>query len=248
MWTGASPSELRITDLTGSKPKLKGACEDVSPPTQLVSFFSLSSITPTPYHMNNGHNGLSGSSSSSLVMAEDDREVFHGLPPRPDTSAHHKRKRGPSDETGGERERDARYAQPEAYEEEEDAIVADEAPKPGSQVLPVATLPADYNGAPTDGLEYLFFVRWAQFALVHASKKCLLIVWFSRRDASALPVVTRVDNPYVLASAPVPPEAPVNGKMHSSIPTEDWRQKFEQRFLALRDVSESSLMFSLASS
>ena len=30
---------------------------------------------------------------------------------------------------------------------------------PGKQILPVANLPDDFEGTPTDGLEYLFTVR-----------------------------------------------------------------------------------------
>ena len=35
----------------------------------------------------------------------------------------------------------------------------EEEPTLGKQVLPVANLPADYDGVPQDGLEYLFMVR-----------------------------------------------------------------------------------------
>ena len=35
----------------------------------------------------------------------------------------------------------------------------DEEPTLGRQVLPVANLPANFNGVPEDGLQYLFIVR-----------------------------------------------------------------------------------------
>ena len=35
----------------------------------------------------------------------------------------------------------------------------DEEPTLGRQVLPVANLPANFNGVPEDGLQYLFTVR-----------------------------------------------------------------------------------------
>ena len=34
-----------------------------------------------------------------------------------------------------------------------------------NQVLPIANLPADFSGAPQDGTEYLFTVRWAYIPL-----------------------------------------------------------------------------------
>lgn len=36
----------------------------------------------------------------------------------------------------------------------------DEEPAMGKQVLPVANLPSDFDGDPTDGLQYLFMVRY----------------------------------------------------------------------------------------
>ncbi|KAK0206329.1 hypothetical protein DFS33DRAFT_1381442 [Desarmillaria ectypa] len=59
----------------------------------------------------------------------------------------------------------------------------DEEPAFGRQILPVANLPADFNGAPADGMEYLFTVR---------------------RDAKKLPMVTRVPNPYEIPEAMAP--------------------------------------------
>ena len=35
----------------------------------------------------------------------------------------------------------------------------DEEPLMGKQVLPIANLPADFDGEPADGLQYLFVVR-----------------------------------------------------------------------------------------
>ena len=60
----------------------------------------------------------------------------------------------------------------EAYDDEEVAPVKksrafdgfaddddDEEPSFGRQILPVARLPADFDGVPMDGLQYLFTVR-----------------------------------------------------------------------------------------
>ena len=35
----------------------------------------------------------------------------------------------------------------------------DDEPSMGRQILPVARLPADFNGEPADGMQYLFMVR-----------------------------------------------------------------------------------------
>lgn len=37
----------------------------------------------------------------------------------------------------------------------------DEEPAFGKQILPVANLPEDFNDEPTDGMQYLFTVRYA---------------------------------------------------------------------------------------
>lgn len=39
----------------------------------------------------------------------------------------------------------------------------DEEPSFGKQALPIANLPADFSGDPSDGLEYLFTVRYVCF-------------------------------------------------------------------------------------
>ncbi|KAI0787041.1 hypothetical protein BC629DRAFT_488904 [Irpex lacteus] len=43
-------------------------------------------------------------------------------------------------------------------------------PTLGKQVLPVANLPADFNGEPEDGLQYLFMVRRDARLLPHTTK------------------------------------------------------------------------------
>ena len=40
----------------------------------------------------------------------------------------------------------------------------EEEPTLGKQVLPVANLPADFDGVPQDGLQYLFTVRCVQLS------------------------------------------------------------------------------------
>jgi len=86
------------------------------------------------------------------------------------------------------------------------------------QILPVAALPADYNGEPMDGMQYLFTVR---------------------RDARKLPNITRAPNPYEKApSAPladVSEDGPCLGKnAEHGLPLESWRTIFEHRFRNFR--------------
>ncbi|KAG9011529.1 hypothetical protein FRB94_008098 [Tulasnella sp. JGI-2019a] len=119
----------------------------------------------------------------------------------------HKRKRGASEEGLGEW-----TGLDLGSEGDEEDWGNGEAPKLGSQVLPVAALPDDYDGEPVDGLEYLFFVR---------------------RDASTRPGVTRVDNPYEVECS-IPVTQPVHAKAHPAIPTDEWKKRFEQRFINLR--------------
>ncbi|KIO30269.1 hypothetical protein M407DRAFT_20733, partial [Tulasnella calospora MUT 4182] len=59
-------------------------------------------------------------------------------------------------------------------DDDEDEAYLNDPPRVGSQVLPVADLPEDFAGEPQDGMQYLFTVR---------------------RDAAALPNVTKVPNP-----------------------------------------------------
>ncbi|KAK0468132.1 uncharacterized protein EV420DRAFT_1626088 [Desarmillaria tabescens] len=90
----------------------------------------------------------------------------------------------------------------------------DEEPSFGRQILPVANLPADFNGTPADGMEYLFTVR---------------------RDAKKLPMVTRVPNPYEIPETMVPP-APrrESSSRHPLLPSAEWRAQFETRFKNFR--------------
>jgi len=46
----------------------------------------------------------------------------------------------------------------------------DEEPSFGRQILPIANLPADYDGVPTDGMEYLFTVRYVIVDLLECSR------------------------------------------------------------------------------
>ncbi|OCH92170.1 hypothetical protein OBBRIDRAFT_773857 [Obba rivulosa] len=90
----------------------------------------------------------------------------------------------------------------------------DEEPSLGKQVLPVANLPADFTGEPTDGLQYLFMVR---------------------RDARLLPRITRVTNPYEVQPEPAPTiDASTSRGTHSPLPSDEWRETFLRRFRNFR--------------
>ncbi|VDC04130.1 unnamed protein product [Peniophora sp. CBMAI 1063] len=86
------------------------------------------------------------------------------------------------------------------------------------QILPVASLPANYDGEPVDGMQYLFTVR---------------------RDAKLLPAVTRVPNPYELDPPPAPPESepPVNAvnKVDPAHLSGEWRATYIRRFQGFRN-------------
>ncbi|KAJ2931605.1 hypothetical protein H1R20_g5530, partial [Candolleomyces eurysporus] len=86
----------------------------------------------------------------------------------------------------------------------------------GKQTLPVADLPADFDGEPMDGLQYLFTVR---------------------RDARRLPDFTRVSNPYA-APEPAIPQIPYSSSSsrspHPALPTDEWCALLERRFSHFR--------------
>ncbi|SCZ88227.1 BZ3500_MvSof-1268-A1-R1_Chr2-1g04271 [Microbotryum saponariae] len=83
----------------------------------------------------------------------------------------------------------------------------------GSQVLPVADLPDDFDGVPEDGMQYLFTVR---------------------QEARKRPSINRVPNPYqVIAQTPSP--APATPRVRQvGRPTQAWRSSFVTQFLQLR--------------
>ncbi|KAH7102926.1 hypothetical protein BKA62DRAFT_636885 [Auriculariales sp. MPI-PUGE-AT-0066] len=101
----------------------------------------------------------------------------------------------------------------------------------GSQALPVAQLPEDFDGEPMDGETYLALVR---------------------RDALKLPRFTRVPNPYSIpsyvAASPGAASLPMQSQFNSSaplsnddasitrfrVPSAEWRNKFEERFKNFR--------------
>ncbi|KIY49396.1 hypothetical protein FISHEDRAFT_65391 [Fistulina hepatica ATCC 64428] len=94
----------------------------------------------------------------------------------------------------------------------------DEVPAPGRQILPVANLPLDFDGVPTNGMEYLFTVR---------------------RDARRLPHVARTThNPYeITVSFPTmlcAPEPRTNSTAYPSIPCDEWREMLVRRFKNFR--------------
>ncbi|KAK7061891.1 hypothetical protein R3P38DRAFT_2832137 [Favolaschia claudopus] len=86
----------------------------------------------------------------------------------------------------------------------------------GRQILPVANLPADFEGVPEDGMQYLFTVR---------------------RDARHLPHVTRAPNPYEIPDRlPPPPSSDdiLPPAVHPELPTPEWRTSLETRFRNFR--------------
>ena len=54
----------------------------------------------------------------------------------------------------------------EAEDREHNYSDDDEPVSIGRQALPVARLPADFNGEPTDGFQYLFSVRYASLLFI----------------------------------------------------------------------------------
>ncbi|THG98869.1 hypothetical protein EW026_g3398 [Hermanssonia centrifuga] len=88
----------------------------------------------------------------------------------------------------------------------------EEEPALGKQVLPVANLPADFNGVPEDGLQYLFTVR---------------------RDARLMPHVTRAENPYEIEDKPHEDLLTLS-ITNDVLPSEKWRDTFLKRFKNFR--------------
>ncbi|KAG8935029.1 hypothetical protein FRC01_010534 [Tulasnella sp. 417] len=104
------------------------------------------------------------------------------------------------------------------YDDDEDEAYPNDPPRIGCQVLPVADLPEDFAGEPQDGMQYLFTVR---------------------RDAAALPNVTKVPNPsgeLQPIRPPSPPAPALNNVSNSAVPSQRWRETFEKRFTDLRDA------------
>ncbi|KAL8292417.1 hypothetical protein RQP46_001029 [Phenoliferia psychrophenolica] len=83
----------------------------------------------------------------------------------------------------------------------------------GSQVLPVADLPDDYEGSPDDGMEYLFLVR---------------------REASTHPAINRAENPYAVIEDDEPAPRPHTPDAPEDRPSEAWRAAFVKQFEGLR--------------
>ncbi|KAE9410132.1 hypothetical protein BT96DRAFT_984445 [Gymnopus androsaceus JB14] len=94
----------------------------------------------------------------------------------------------------------------------------DDEPSFGKQILPVANLPATFDGIPNDGMEYLFTVR---------------------RDALSRPHVTRVENPYQVQEPVLPPPRSLE-VTHPSIPSVEWRSLFEIRFRNLKKAKHGA--------
>ncbi|KAJ7682598.1 hypothetical protein DFH06DRAFT_298920 [Mycena polygramma] len=83
----------------------------------------------------------------------------------------------------------------------------------GRQILPVANLPANFEGVPEDGMQYLFTVR---------------------RDARHLPHVTRVPNPYEIPERLPHPPSDILPAVHPELPSPEWRTLFETHFRNFR--------------
>ncbi|KAJ3576173.1 hypothetical protein NP233_g595 [Leucocoprinus birnbaumii] len=81
-------------------------------------------------------------------------------------------------------------------------------PSFGRQTLPVADLPDDFDGEPTDGMQYLFTVR---------------------RNAKSLPQFTRVENPYKSLHEPQLSNTTRSGP-HPALPSREWRELSESRW------------------
>lgn len=88
----------------------------------------------------------------------------------------------------------------------------------GNQSLPVAVLPDDFDGIPTDGSQYLAMVR---------------------REAALHPSVFHAaDNPYAVASSSSTPYVELKSKAQElGIPDSAARAAFIERFKAVREVS-----------
>ncbi|KIL70201.1 hypothetical protein M378DRAFT_156274 [Amanita muscaria Koide BX008] len=89
----------------------------------------------------------------------------------------------------------------------------DDEPAYGRQILPVAALPNDFDEEPANGMEYLFTVR---------------------REMRSLPIVTRVANPYEVASFPQPPTTDKFSPSHPALPSPEWRAIYKSRFCNFR--------------
>ena len=111
----------------------------------------------------------------------------------------------------------------------------------GKQVLPVADLPFNFDGVPEDGAQYLFTVRYMRILRLeeHIVFVVLIRSMPRRRDASLLPHITRVDNPYAIPEAPAD-VAPDPSTSHTSrkpaVPSEEWRGIVQKRFRNLKRV------------
>jgi Survival motor neuron (SMN) interacting protein 1 (SIP1) len=109
------------------------------------------------------------------------------------------------------------------------------------QILPVASLPIDFDGEPTDGMQYLFTVRYV-LSIIY--RECQRRDNIYRRDARRLPDIKHVDNPYTFcpprpAQSAIQPlsEPTQNVEVPSTLPSKEWRSEFEHRFRNFRGVS-----------
>jgi Survival motor neuron (SMN) interacting protein 1 (SIP1) len=111
------------------------------------------------------------------------------------------------------------------------------------QILPVANLPADFDGEPVDGMQYLFTVRFV-LSIYYCIDGLRTKQRIRRRDARKLPDVKFVANPYnqippqpaqSMAQACTEPTRQVQAP--PPLPTKEWRSEFERHFCNFRGVS-----------
>jgi hypothetical protein len=125
-----------------------------------------------------------------------------------------------------------------SHKRKHDELESDEEDEPafGKQILPVANLPDDFNGEPTDGMQYLFTVR----RVIHSvSLQGLCLTLICRRDARKLPSVTRVNNPFEgSCSDHIAASYDAFGASSTStiLPSTEWREVLKQRFTNFRKV------------
>ena len=115
-------------------------------------------------------------------------------------------------------------------------------PTLGRRVLPVANLPFDFDGVPEDGAQYLFTVRCVCVPWLRLGPRCTVDADLNlprRRDASLLPHITRVDNPYAIPEVTMDVAPGPSGSGTSrppAMPSQEWRSVVEGRFKNLKKV------------
>lgn len=112
----------------------------------------------------------------------------------------------------------------------------DEEPSFGRQILPVADLPEDFNDEPSDGMQYLFTVRYDMLSLLWS----VMLIVCHRRDARYLPQVTRVANPFEKEEPDTVQRDNRVIPTFITLPSEEWRVLLVTRFRNFRKVSSAA--------